>query len=206
MSARRMFAALRSTAAHVDRVDAEHDREHPEAGDVVGLVGEPVRCRRRDARSAPVARALQAPWPRGPVTAPCWIVCVSSCAISSLPPGVSGWNCPLPKKMSRPVVNAAASRRFAWEAAASPVCTRTPLKSAPRRGSMNLRVCAGRLPAPPAGAAAAVGRGFSAGALPRAARWMPALAFRAHGCRAGRAHAHHGARGVNGLDFGGIVR
>ena len=42
-NARRMLAALRSTGAILIGLIAEHDREHPEAGDDVGLVGEVVQ-------------------------------------------------------------------------------------------------------------------------------------------------------------------
>ena len=94
MSARRKFAAVRSVRAHVDRVEPEHQRQHPEAGDVVRLVGEvvervlhaePLDGGRRAGRghswpapprAAPRARRCSARW----TVAPCWIVWVSSWA------------------------------------------------------------------------------------------------------------------------------
>ena len=62
--------------------------------------------------------------------APCWIVCVSSCAINSRPAGTSGWKRPRPKNTSRPLVKAAALSRRLARAASSPVWMRTFEKSA----------------------------------------------------------------------------
>ncbi len=109
-------------------------------------------------------------------TARCWIVCVSSWAMSSRPAPVSGLYSPRPKKTWFPTVNALAFSCWLMVAACSPVWTWTRLKSAPKRGSMKPRTepASGMPPEAPtwtlpvgaAGAAAAGERCTDAAAAP----------------------------------------
>lgn len=74
----------------------------------------------------------------------CCKTCVNSCASNFRPSVVSGANCPVPKTTSRPVVKARALTDWVTSAAFESVCTRTPPKSCPKRGSKKARVEAGK--------------------------------------------------------------
>ena len=79
---------------------------------------------------------------------PCCTTCVSSCASSRYPP-VSGANSPA-QRNSWPAVNALAWIARADSAAWRSVCTRTWLKSGPKRGSKNARTDGGKAARHPA--------------------------------------------------------
>src|SRR5262245_10927239 len=75
-------------------------------------------------------------------TSCCWTTCVSSCAMSLRSAADVGESCPAPNTTSRPTVYASAVTTRADSAAFASACTRTWLKSWPKRGSMNERVAA----------------------------------------------------------------
>src|SRR5271157_2997935 len=74
--------------------------------------------------------------------APCCTTCTNSWDRILRPASDAEVNCPVPKTTSLPTVYANAFTAFADSAALASVCTRTLLKSAPKRGSMKLRVAA----------------------------------------------------------------
>src|SRR5260221_2277372 len=72
----------------------------------------------------------------------CCTTCVNSCASSCFPSFVFGAYCPVPSTISLPTVNARAFTACADSAAFPSACTRTLLKSCPKRDSINACVSA----------------------------------------------------------------
>lgn len=106
---------------------------------------------------------------RAGVPPPCCTTCASSCAIRCAPARVYGAYCPAPNTICEPNVYACALTPRAALAASPSVCTRTPEKSCPKRGSNCARAAAGS-GMPPRDATAAAVSTSRAGISPRIVR------------------------------------